>query len=398
MTVAIFASAFYPSLGGVEELVRQLAHEYRRQGFKTIVLVNRWPRSLPAAEVIEDIPVYRLPMRMPEFNLRVRTNYAVGFPWTRTRMLGILRQHNVDLIHVQCVSVNGHYASIAARALGLPLVVTSQGERTMDSERVYEKSPFLNATLRKLLAEADRITACSQNTLTDLETWCQTSFADRAAVIHNGIRLADFDGAQPYPHPRPYILAIGRMVLQKGFDLLLQAFAASGLASHDLLLAGDGPERPNLERLAQSLRMEGRVRFLGRADRGTAVALFCGCDFFVLPSRREPMGIVNLEAMAAGKAVIASRTGGVSEVVVDGETALLLPPDDVPALSAAICRLAADPRLRERLGAAGLVRVRQFTWEAVAAAYRQTYELALSARRAPQSELIPAPVPVWTPE
>jgi len=65
MNVAIFASAFYPSLGGVEELVRQLAHEYRRQGIETIVLVNRWPRSMPAEEVIEGIPVYRLSMRLP---------------------------------------------------------------------------------------------------------------------------------------------------------------------------------------------------------------------------------------------------------------------------------------------------------------------------------------------
>ena len=87
MNIAIFASAFYPSLGGVEELVRQLAHEYKRQGMQAIVLVNRWPRSLPAEEVIEGIPVFRLAMRMPEYNLRVRFNYAVGYPLVRARML-----------------------------------------------------------------------------------------------------------------------------------------------------------------------------------------------------------------------------------------------------------------------------------------------------------------------
>ena len=196
MNVAIFASAFHPSLGGVEETVRQLAHEYRRQGTQTIVLVNRWPRSLPAEEIIEGIPVYRLSMRMPEYNLRVRMNYALGYPWVRAQMLSTLRRHKVDVLHVQCVSANGHYASIAARALGLPLIVTSQGERTMDAERVYEKSPFINKVLRKILAEAYRVTTCSRATMEDLENFTQTKFGARGVVIYNGVRLEDFERAE----------------------------------------------------------------------------------------------------------------------------------------------------------------------------------------------------------
>jgi glycogen synthase len=398
MNVAIFASAFYPSLGGVEELVRQLAHEYRRQGIQTIVLVNRWPRSLPAEETIEGIPVYRLSMRMPEYNLRVRTNYALGYPWVRARMLRILRHHKIDLMHVQCVSANGHYASIAARALGLPLIVTSQGERTMDAERVYEKSPFINGVLRRILSEADRVTACSRDTLEDLEQFTGTKFGERGSVVYNGIRLEDFRGAEPYLHPRPYILGIGRHVLQKGFDVLIEAFAAAGLGSHDLLLAGDGPERQNLEGLARKMHLDARVHFLGRADRATAVALFRGCAFFALPSRQEPLGIVNLEAMAAGKAVIASRTGGVPEIVADGETGLLVPPADSAALAGALRRVAGDEALRERLGNGGRERVQRFTWEAVASTYRQIYENALAGRRSAPAGMVPAPVPLWNAE
>ena len=395
MNVAIFASAFYPSLGGVEESVRQLAHEYRRQGIPAIVLVNRWPRSLPSRETIEGVLVYRLPMRMPEYNLRVRLNYAVGYPWVRARMLRILRRHRIDLLHVQCVSANGHYASIAARALGLPLVVTSQGERTMDAERVYEKSPFINGVLRRLLAEADRVTACSRDTLEDLESFSRSSFGARGSVIYNGIRLEDFEGVEPYRHPRPYILGMGRLVRQKGFDLLIEAFAASGLESHDLLLAGEGPERRDLERLARILPAGSRVKFLGRADRATAVALFRGCAFFVLPSRREPLGIVNLEAMAAGKPVIASRTGGVGEIVADGATGLLVPCEDIGALTCALRRLAGDGTLRERLGAAGRERVRQFTWESVAASYRRIYEEAMVGKRTiAASQPMSAQVPI----
>ena len=397
MNVAIFASAFHPSLGGVEELVRQLAHEYRRQGIASIVLVNRWPRSLPAEESIEGIPVYRLAMRMPEYNLRVRLNYALGYPWARARMLGILRRHKINVLHVQCVSANGHYAAIAARALGLPLVVSSQGERTMDAERVYEKSPFINRVLRRLLAEADRVTACSRATLDDLESFSGRSLGERGAVVYNGIRLEDFDGVEPYRHARPYILGIGRLVRQKGFDVLIEAFAASGLDTHDLLLAGDGPERAELELLARKLHIEARMKFLGRADRATVAGLLRGCEFFVLPSRQEPLGIVNLEAMAAGKAVIASRTGGVGEIVADGETGLLTPGEDAMSLAGALRRLAGDKTLRERLGAAGRERVRQFTWESVAASYRRIYDAAITGRaggRSAAAQPVGAHVPI----
>jgi glycogen(starch) synthase len=394
MNVAIFASAFYPSLGGVEELVRQLAHEYKRQGMHAIVLVNRWPRSLPEEEVIEGIPVYRLAMRMPEYNLRVKFNYAVGYPLVRSRMLAILRRHQIGMVHVQCVSANGHYGAIAARALGLPLVVTSQGERTMDAERVYEKSPFINRVMRGLLARADQVTACSRDTLEDLERYSGIQLGARGSVIYNGIRIDDFAGAEPFAHPRPYILGIGRHVRQKGFDLLIEAFAASGIKTHDLILAGDGAEHAHLRELARNLLGEGTVHFIGRADRRTAVSLFTGCSFFVLPSRQEPLGIVNLEAMAAGRAVIASRTGGVPEIVSDGETGLLTTPSDVHALATALQKLAGDPALRDRLGRAGRERVNQFTWESVAAAYRQVYDAALAGRRGALAGVSAPPVPI----
>ena len=360
MNVALFASAFHPHVGGVEELVRQIAHAYLAKGVGVIVVTNQWPQDLPSAEDFEGIPVYRLPMRAPEGPLKVQAKYYATFGKTRRELLNILQRHKVDLLHVQCVSINGYYAHLAHKALNLPLIVTAQGERTMDAGRIYEKSPFQNQILRTLLADAAHITACSSDTLTDIETFFGSPFGTRASVVYNGIRLADFDAPKPYPHPKPYLLGIGRHVPQKGFDLLLRAFADARLPGHDLLLAGDGPERPALAALASELGLEGRVTFIGRADRPTAVSLFQGCDFFVLPSRMEPQGIVNLEAMAAGKAVIASRVGGVPEIVLDNETGLLVPSGDVPALAAALTRLAADPALRQRSGDAGHARAQAF--------------------------------------
>jgi glycogen(starch) synthase len=373
MNIAIFASAFYPHVGGVEELCRQLAHAYQGAGHRCIVLTNRWPRSLPKFEEYEGIPVYRLAMRVPEGSLKARANYRLTHNSIRREMLVTLRRHEIDVLHVQCVSSNGYYALLAKRELGLPLVVTTQGERTMDAGRLYEKSPFANRVLRGLLNEADAISACSENTLNDLEQWYGSTFDGRSRVIYNGIRLADFDTPVTFEHRRPYILGIGRLVPQKGFDVLIRAYAMAGIESHDLLIAGEGAERGTLEALAVEMGVDSRVRFVGRADRTQAVALFSGCEFFVLPSRMEPLGIVNLEAMAAGKAVIASRVGGVPEIVEDGETGLLVAAEDATELAGAIRRLGSDQGLRERLGVEGRRRAKTFDWDAIAEQYLDLY-------------------------
>jgi glycogen synthase len=379
MKIAIFASAFYPHIGGVEELVRQLAREYQRRGIPVIVVTNRWPRSLPAREIFEGITVYRLPMRMPEGSLKARMSYTITAPSIRHELSEILRCEAVDILHVQCVGPNGFYALQASEALHLPLVVTAQGERTMDADGIYERSPMLNETLRSLLTKAACITACSFHTLRDLEHYTGTTFGERSAVIPNAIEPADFENAEPFLHPRPYILGIGRMVKQKGFDTLLEAFGRATPAGFDLLLAGDGPERSRLEQLRDQLCLQDRVRFCGAVTRKIAASLFKGCSFFVLPSRQEPFGIVNLEAMICGKAVIASQTGGVPEIIVDGETGLLVPPDDAGALAAAINELASRDDERHRLGENGRKRAQRFTWRRIAGRYIDIYEDVLSA-------------------
>ena len=374
LTVALFASAYYPHVGGVEELVRQLAHSYRRKGIRAIVLTNRWPRTLPAFETHERTAVYRLAMRTPEPDLRARITYYLSHLAIRRQVLAILRRHQVDVIHVQCVSSNGLYAYHASKALGLPLVVTTQGERTMDATQIYQHSSFLNGVLRSLLDDADYISACSRDTLEDMERYYGKPFAERASVIYNGIETADFERAEPFAHPRPYILGIGRLVEQKGFDVLIEAFARANVEGCDLIIAGEGTQRAALEKLAASLGVADRVIFPGRADRPTAASLFKGALFFVLPSRQEPMGIVNLEAMAAGKAIIASRVGGVPEIVLDGETGLLVPGSDAESLASAIRRLANDDELRTRLATAGNARAQEFAWNAIAGQYVKIYE------------------------
>lgn len=377
MTIAFFASAFYPHVGGVEELCRQLAHQLRSRGHTVIVITNRWPRSLPAFEMFEGIPVYSLALRANVGSFKSWLSQFVTGGTIRRRVYSILRKHRAEIIHIHCVSLNAIYALAARRELGLPMIVTSHGELSMDARGVFQHERWAQDVLRESLIEADYITAPSEQTLGELESWFGQSLRQKGEVIPNGISL-DVPEVAREIHSRPYLLAIGRHVPQKGFDLLLRAIAElenRGMAFFDLLLAGDGPERARLRALSEELGLRERVQFLGRVTHDRALALFGGCLLFILPSRHEPFGLVNLEAMAAGKAVVASSVGGVPEIVVDGVTGLLVPAENVLALAGAIEDLVTDTPRCQHMGAAGRQRVEgHFGWPAVVNRYLDVYK------------------------
>ncbi|MDP9173943.1 MAG: glycosyltransferase family 4 protein [Planctomycetota bacterium] len=376
MNVAIFASDFYPSVGGVQEVVRQTAHALHDAGDRAMVLTNLYPKNLPASDEYEGIPVRRHVFRVPERNFKQMAGALLVGPWTLRRICAQLWKHRTDLIHVHCCSSNAYYAVRAKKRLGLPLVLTMHGELSMDATRLFERSEFARRNYRETIEAADAITACSDYALQEAERFSSQPFAERSKVVYSGVRVDDFRDARPYQHPRPYIFAIGRLAWQKGFDVLLAAFAEvlKTDSSHDLIIAGDGPDQQKLADLARDLGIVQHVKFFGRATREATVGLFTGCSVFVLPSRHEAMGIVSLEAMAARKPVVASRVGGVPEVVVDGETGILVEPDSVTGFAAAIISLLGDPQRRQSMGMAGLSRARVFDWCRINQQFRDIYE------------------------
>lgn len=179
------------------------------------------------------------------------------------------------------------------------------------------------------------------------------------------------------------LLSMGRLVRRKGFDVLLEALARTPIPRRwQLWLAGDGGERQRLETLAARRGLGAAVRFLGRrADRGDLLA---ACDLYVQPSRAEGLGIAALEAMAAGRPVLASRVGGLRHSVSEGRVGLLVPPDDPVALAEALACLIPDEELRERLGGNGPARIREgFLPRKMVDDYEALYHEVLAAEVAP---------------
>jgi glycosyltransferase involved in cell wall biosynthesis len=385
---ATFASSFHPHLGGVEELVRQLAHAQRRAGLVPVVHTMRWPRSLPAREVVEGIDVRRHSYRSPDMGLRRTATAAVGNPAVLADVVAQLRLDRTDLVHVQCVHHGAWFALQAARACGLPFVATLQGELTMDAEGIYDRSPALRHTLRRVLRHADAVTACSAATLAEAEAWADIELGRRGHVIPNGIALAELtgpEGTAPLTGlDGPYVAALGRHVHQKGFDVLIDAFAkAAGRlpAGWRLAIAGEGEATASLRALVSASGLDDRVVLTGRLQRTEVVRLLRHASAFVLPSRHEPFGIVNLEAMAAGAPVVATAVGGVPELVHDGDNGLLVEPEDPGALADAIVRVATDPRLADRLRAGGRRTAAAHDWSAIEARYAHVHVEALARHR-----------------
>jgi glycogen synthase len=371
--VWLMPSSFAPNLGGVEELTENLARELRTRNVRVLVVTNRWPSDLHPKDEVNGQAVRRFSFRLPSAKLRDIVRWPLFVVTTMSRLIALACRQRPSIVHVQCVSSNGLYAFLIAKVVRAKLVVSLQGEYRMDSTQIYERSVVMRFILRELLQRAQVVTGCSQSVLSEVAEVGLKRRRLPSFVVHNGVDVGLFEGAKPELRDRRFIFATGRLVRQKGFDLLVEAFAKGALADeYELVIGGEGPEQSALVASVNKFELGGSVSFVGRVDRLRTACLMRGCEFFVLPSRMEPFGIVNLEAMAAGRAIVATNVGGVAEVVQNGVTGLLVTPT-VDGLRAGMIALASDADLRCRLSSNGTSAVRRFDWTAIADEYWALY-------------------------
>jgi glycosyltransferase involved in cell wall biosynthesis len=280
-------------------------------------------------------------------NLRRRPWLALFVPALLASFVRAARRVEADLLHAHWLPAGW----VAARS-GRPYVVQVWGT---DVELV-RRAPGL---ARGVLRGARLVIAAS----TDLAERARALGASDVRIIPSGVDLPREVGSEAEP---PEILFAGRLSPEKGVLELLEA--THGL---ELVVAGDGPLRR---------RVPGALGFVphDQLQRFYARAAVVAC-----PSRREGFGVACLEAMAHGRPVVATAVGGLRDLVVDGETGVLVPARDPAALRAALNRLLADPELRHRLGTAGRERAqRQFSWQAVTDATLDAYAEAIGTMAA----------------
>jgi glycosyltransferase involved in cell wall biosynthesis len=259
------------------------------------------------------------------------------------------------------------------------LVASARGN---DIQGIPIRSRLQRWMLPRLFQRADAVLFCSSYIQRDAAPYLRdVTPRTFVGVVGDGFDPGEFAEPRPLAHDAPYILAMGRLVHKKGFDLLIRAFAsvAEEFPRVQLLIAGDGEERDTLERLIVELKMRERVRLLGFADRAMAIALFWGCEFFVLSSRSEPFGIVVLEAMAARRAVLATKSGGVIDLMQPGVNGLLVDAD-VGALAQGLREMMARPDATRAMGARARQTIERRTWAGVTEQYLDVFRRLLEAK------------------
>lgn len=298
----------------------------------------------------------------------------LGALWWLRRLM---RSGRFDLVHTHS-SKAGFLGRLAARLEGVPAIYTPNAYAFL--------APTLPPAKRRLYIGLERLAAgWGSHTIAVSEGERQAALAhrlttpDRITVVPNGVDPAALQAAADAAEGRRalgagdrlVLLAVGRRVAQKGDRYLLEAFAA--LPGDTLLaLAGDGPLTDELAVQAARLGVADRVRFLGRRD--DIPNLLAAADVFVLPSLYEGASYALLEAMALGRACVATAVQGSAEVIEDQQSGLLVPPGEVPSLTAALRLLIEDRDLRLRLGAAAAARVAQkYRVEAMVAGTAEVY-------------------------
>lgn len=380
MRVLHLGKYYAPQRGGIERHLQDLCEWFVAQGHAATALVHQpagtWRSSM---DHINNVEVCRVGcVAAPLY-----TPLSPSMPWQLSRMI---RREEPQVLHLHLPNPSCFWALLSPRARALPWVVHWHADVSADmpdwrvraAYRIYQ--PFERA----LLARASSIIATSQAYLdasTALAEW-----KDKVVVVPLGIADAKGEPGRPPSWPRPEglrVLGVGRLSHYKGFASLLDALARTAEAS--LVLVGEGEESNRLRAQADRLGIRERVSFLGALEDADLLAAYAAADVLVLPSldRSEAFGLVLLEAMRTGLAVIASDIpgSGVGQVFEHGKSGLLVAPGDSHDLADALARLS-EPGLRQRIADAGHQRwLEKFTLAQSARSVLSICQRAISEHR-----------------
>lgn len=362
-----------PQIGGAELQMFLLAKFLNKNRFRPILAcgkspaLDKWCRNFND----ENIEVLRM-------NVKHKHDPRHYF-----QLKKILKNAGIDLMHLHVWNpASGRYGYFAAKKINVPLIVTEHDP--------FQLGWLKNEIKKKGLKYVQKIITVSQNNA-DLLKKIYPEYRDRVFVIHNGIDVTKWLSQLLRKSPEErrkikeeifqaaldtlIIITVAELHERKGLKYLISATAdlVKKFSNIKLVIIGRGGEKNNLEDLSENLGINDRVIFLGQRKN---IAIFLkNSDIFALPSLREAFGMVNLEAMITGLPVVASRVGGISEVVENGKTGFLMEPGNSKNIALTLEKLIIDEKLREKFGQNGKKRViENFDAKIMAENYQKIYQ------------------------
>lgn len=362
MRILLWSELYWPYIGGAEIFAAKLMASLRGKGVEFLVVTSHHDRELPDHDVHDGVTIRRLP-----FRAAIGSRDVKSFVRAMKEAAAIGRDFAPDVIHMNAIGPSALFHLRTRDAWPAPLLVTLQQE-------VLASQVDGSATLLSQVVEvADWVVGVSDAVLGQLRA-VHPATAACSSRIYNGV---DRPSVEPAPLPEtPHILCLGRLVPAKGFDVALRAFAIL-VPQHPaarFTIAGDGAARGELVALAHELGLADRVAFTGWVEPGDVPRLLNEATAVVMPSRREGLPIVAVQSSLMARPIVATAAGGLPEVVIDGETGIIVPGDDPAALAGAIGRLLADRELAAAMGRRGRERAETvLAWDRTVAAYHALY-------------------------
>lgn len=374
---------YYPPVpGGMERFLGDLAGAQRAAGEDVTVLVH----GQPGTNTRRDPPWL---MRCPVWLKLVFAPISPMFPVWLARAI---RRHRPEVLHIHMPNLSAFWALLLPSARRIPWVIHWHSDVVPSSHKLALRLAYPHYRIfeRALLEQAEAIVATSRPYLEASEPL--RPWLGKCHVVPLGVDAARLPDVPPgsgdvlWQGDGMRVLAIGRLSYYKGFENLIQAVAAT--EGMELILVGEGEERPRLERLLAKAGNPAWVRLLGQQDDSLCQRLLASCDLFCLPSRErtEAFGIVLMEAMRYGKPLLVGNIAGSGVVWVarEGINARLVPPEQVDAMRRTLVELARDAAARARLGQAGRERfLREFDIRQVASALHGLYVSLLPDKSEP---------------
>lgn len=374
------------AIGGVSQVVINLHRVFACSGpLRPRLLVEAYPHraTVPlhsrALGAIDGF--YLMPPSAPGRPLHGLVAFLARLPAALFRLRRYLREHAVKAINI-------HYPSLSAVILLLarglhdrrvPVILSVHGA---DLNAPRSAGWFDRQCWAFVVRRCDAIVACSRALEAEARSAFPIAVGSKLRTIHNGIDAAACRAAArsaalpPELHGRRYLACVGRFERKKGQDVLIDAFgriAADLLDLHLVLVGGTAAELPALRAAAAPWR--DRIHFFPDRDHADALAILSGAQLMVHPARQEPFGLVILEAASLSVPIIASKVGGIPEIIEDGRSGRLVPPDDPKALAAAITEALTDmDTMRAYAASLRTDAETRFSWENAAEAYADLFK------------------------
>jgi len=368
MRILYWTDWFLPSIGGVEVFSARLLPALVRRGHEITVVAGHHRTGLPPVTVVDGVTVRRY-----WFHQMLAANDLQGILETVARIGRLKQELGAEVIHLNTLgpSVLFHLQSLARWPA--PVLLTLHSPLMRD---VVGPETLYGRALR-----SPRWLNCNSHALRNDVCRHAPELEHRSSVTYYGMETPALDPA-PRPREDPVVLAYGRLVPEKGFDLAIRAFRSilTRFPPARLVLAGDGAARSELERLVEASGLTGAVEFVGALPPEEVPRAINAASLVIVPSRwDEPFGLVALEAALMARPVVAARAGGLVEAVEDGVTGFLVDKEDPAALADAVTNLLADPLAADRMGATARARaVERFGWSRCVDEYERLYQWVAS--------------------